>query len=79
MQIPIWPGAAPDLQPVKGPEFSETSGPNDLIAGKTITGINNVTRPTMTFFFAHREEHRRCGRRFSRRRLSDAGDRSRGL
>jgi acetyl esterase/lipase len=50
MQIPIWPGAAPDLQPVKGPEFSETSGPNDLIADKTITGINNVTRPTMTFF-----------------------------
>ena len=49
-QIPIWPGAAPDPQPVAGPENVETSGPNDLIAGRPMVGINNVTRPTMTVY-----------------------------
>lgn len=49
-QIPIWPGAAPDPQPVKGPEVAEWSGKNDLIAGKQVLGISNVTRPTMTVY-----------------------------
>ena len=49
-QIPIWPGAAPDPQPVAGPENAETSSQNDLIAGKPIVGINNVTRPTLTIY-----------------------------
>jgi acetyl esterase/lipase len=50
IQIPIWPSAAPDPQPVAGPENVETSGPNDLIAGRPVVGINNVTRPTMTVY-----------------------------
>lgn len=25
-QLPIWPGAAPDPQPVAGPEFAQLSG-----------------------------------------------------
>lgn len=37
-QIPIWPGAAPDAQPVPGPE-TLTKG-----------AITNVTRPTMTVY-----------------------------
>jgi acetyl esterase/lipase len=37
-QIPIWPGAAPNLQPVPGPE--------QLVKG----AITNVTRPTMTVY-----------------------------
>jgi acetyl esterase/lipase len=49
-QIPIWPGAAPDPQPVKGPETAESSGPKDLIGGKPVVGINNVTVPTMTVY-----------------------------
>ena len=49
-QIPIWPGAAPDPQPVAGPEFAESSGKDDLIAGKQVVGVNNVTRPTMTVY-----------------------------
>lgn len=35
-QTPIWPGAAPDPVPVPGPETV------------TVTGVTNVTRPTMT-------------------------------
>lgn len=49
-QIPIWPGAAPDPQPVKGPETAESSGPKDLIGGKPTVGINDVTVPTMTVY-----------------------------
>ncbi len=48
-QIAIWPGAAPDPQPVKGPENVEVSR-NFLVAGRPVTGVNNVTRPTMTVY-----------------------------
>ena len=49
-QIPIWPNAAPDPQPVRGPETVEVSAPTDLIGGRRVTGINNVTRPTLTVY-----------------------------
>lgn len=49
-QIPIWPGAAPDPQPVKGPEFAETSGKNFQVAGRPAIAVSNVTRPTMTVY-----------------------------
>ncbi len=48
-QVPIWPGAAPDPQPVKGLEAVEID-PKFLIAGKPVTGVKNVTRPTMTVY-----------------------------
>lgn len=48
-QIPIWPGAAPDAQPVAGPEEVEVD-PKFLVAGKPVVGISNVTRPTMTVY-----------------------------
>ncbi len=37
-QVPIWPGKAPDPQPVAGPEFLEDGW------------VTNVSRPTMTFY-----------------------------
>ncbi len=49
-QIPIWPGAAPDAQPVAGPEAAETSGKDFLVAGRPVVGVSNVTRPTMTVY-----------------------------
>jgi acetyl esterase/lipase len=49
-QVPIWPGAAPDPQPVKGPETVSTSGSDFLVAGRPITGVDNVTQPTMTVY-----------------------------
>src|SRR5215472_17916956 len=48
-QIAIWPGAAPDAQPVPGPEVT-SSDPKFLIAGKPTVGVTNVTRPTMTVY-----------------------------
>jgi acetyl esterase/lipase len=52
-QLPIWPGdssSIPDAAPVLDPETVEVSGPNDLIGGRTVTGVRNVTRPTMTIY-----------------------------
>jgi acetyl esterase/lipase len=48
-QIPIWPGAAPDLQPVAGTETLQTDA-KELVAGKPWLYISNVSRPTMTVF-----------------------------
>jgi acetyl esterase/lipase len=47
-QIPIWPGAAPDAQQVPGPETATVS--DKLLAGKPVTAVTNVTRPTMTVY-----------------------------
>lgn len=49
-QVPIWPAAAPDAAAVvpAGPETAEVS--KDLIAGKPVTSVSNVTRPTMTVY-----------------------------
>ena len=49
-QIPIWPGAAPDPQPVAGPEVVKSSGKDDLIAGRQVLEVDNVSRPTMTVY-----------------------------
>lgn len=48
--MPIWPGAAPDPQPVGGPEAVETSGKDFLVAGRPATSISNVTKPTITVY-----------------------------
>jgi acetyl esterase/lipase len=46
--MPIWPGAAPDAQPVPGPE---TEGQSDNpIAGKPLTWVTDVAQPTMTVY-----------------------------
>jgi hypothetical protein len=49
-QVPIWPGPAPDPQPVAGPEYVETSGKDFLPGGRPAVGVGNVTRPTMHGF-----------------------------
>ena len=47
-QLPIWPGPAPDPQPVRGPEIATTSA--ELLAGRPVISVTNVTRPTMTVY-----------------------------
>jgi acetyl esterase/lipase len=49
-QLPIWPGAVPDARPANGPEIAKWSGKNDLIAGKQVLEVDNVSRPTMTVY-----------------------------
>ena len=47
-QMPIWPGVAPDAQPVPGPETERPS--KGLVAGTPWTAVENVSRPTMTIY-----------------------------
>jgi acetyl esterase/lipase len=47
-QVPIWPGAVPDAQPVPGPEKATLR--KGLIAGRPATAVSNVTRPTITIY-----------------------------
>jgi acetyl esterase/lipase len=53
-QIPIWPGAAPDAQPVDGPEVAGTvvdkEGHEKLVGGKPWVYVTKVSRPTMTVY-----------------------------
>ncbi len=47
-QLPIWPGTAPDAEPVPGPENCTTT--TKLIAGRPAVVVNNVSQPTMTVY-----------------------------
>ncbi len=48
-QIPIWPGLAPDPQPVRGSETVKTET-KDLVAGKPWTYVENVATPSITVY-----------------------------
>jgi acetyl esterase/lipase len=49
-QVPIWPGAVPDAQPVGGPEYAETTGKESLVAAKSWVAVERVSRPTITVY-----------------------------
>jgi acetyl esterase/lipase len=53
-QLPIWPGAVPDAQPVDGPEVVGTvvdsGGSKRLVGGKPWIYVDRVSRPTMTVY-----------------------------
>jgi acetyl esterase/lipase len=50
-QVPIWPGAIPDAQPVAKPEYAEVvTETKDLVAGKPWVAVEQVARPTMTVY-----------------------------
>ena len=53
-QIPIWPGVAPDPQPVSGAETAKTDA-KDMVAGKPWTYVENVSTPTMTVYTPQRK------------------------
>jgi acetyl esterase/lipase len=48
-QVPIWPGAVPDAQPVVGPENTATET-KELVAGMPWVYVGKVSRPTMTVY-----------------------------
>ena len=50
-QTPLWPGTAPDMDGAAiPPEYSETATNPDRFAGRPVTGVFNVSAPTMTVF-----------------------------
>ena len=48
-QVPIWPGAVLDPQPVAGPEVARRDE-GFLIAGRPVLGIDQVSHPTLTIY-----------------------------
>ena len=48
-QLPIWPGAVPDMQAVAGPEVANTVT-KPLVAGKPWVLVDEVSQPTMTVY-----------------------------
>jgi len=48
-QVPIWPGAVPNAQPVAGPEDTEAVK-DPLVAGRPWIQVGHVSRPTMTVY-----------------------------
>ena len=48
-QIPLWPGTPPSAKPMPGPEKIRP-GIGELIVGKTVTNITNVSDPTITVY-----------------------------
>ena len=49
-QVPIWPGAVPDAQPVGGPEAAVTTGKDSLVGGRPWVAVERVSQPTMTVY-----------------------------
>ena len=47
-QVPIWPGAAPDAQPVAAPEDATVT--DSLVAGRPWVSVGHVSQPTMTVY-----------------------------
>ena len=48
-QVPIWPGAVPDAQPVARPEVA-TAENKSLVADRPWVEVGKVTRPAMTVY-----------------------------
>lgn len=48
-QLPLWPGAVPDAQPMPGPEYMKTTD-KELVAGKPYLYLGNITQPTLTVY-----------------------------
>ncbi len=50
-QLPLWPGVAPDAQPMPGPEYMGTTDPKkELVAGKPYIYLRNIFQPTLTLY-----------------------------
>lgn len=48
-QIPLWPGAVPDAQPMPGPE-AMAPRTDSLVAGRPWMSVSNVSKPTLTVY-----------------------------
>ena len=80
-QLPIWPHGAPGSGSNPGPgaaaEVDTTTAKDNLIAGKPLIRLGNVSTPTITRLQGRRGLGRRARcRGLSRRRLSHPGHRS---
>src|SRR5271165_2375338 len=50
LTLPLWPGSAPGAGPNDAPEADLTTAKDNLIAGKPLIRLGNVSRPTLTLY-----------------------------
>jgi acetyl esterase/lipase len=50
LTLPVWPQSPPGAQPNAGPEIDTTTAKDNLIAGKPLIRLGNVSAPTLTLF-----------------------------
>jgi acetyl esterase/lipase len=48
--LPVWPHPAPGAPPNPGPEIDATTAKDNLIAGKPLIRLGNVSTPTLTLY-----------------------------
>ena len=53
-QLRIWPNGAPGARPNPNPEVDTTTAKDNLIAGKPIIRLGNVSTPTLTLYWPGR-------------------------
>jgi acetyl esterase/lipase len=50
LTLPVWPQSPPGAQPNAGPEIDTTTAKDNLIAGKPLIRLGNVSAPTLTLY-----------------------------
>ncbi len=74
----VWPNGAPGASANLAPEADTTTAKDNLIAGKPLIRLGNVSTPTLTIYSPRAGKNTGVSRRrISRRWLSHPGDRSR--
>lgn len=50
LTLPLWPTGVPDAKPSPGPEVDTTTAKDNLIAGRPLIRLGNVSSPTITLY-----------------------------
>jgi acetyl esterase/lipase len=55
--IPLWPNGVPGPKFAPGPEHDATTAKDNLVAGKPLIRLGNVTKPSITFYPAPKQNN----------------------
>jgi acetyl esterase/lipase len=55
--IPLWPNGVPGPKFAPGPEHDTTTAKENLVAGKPLIRLGNVTEPSLTFYPASKQNN----------------------
>ncbi|HMF77607.1 MAG TPA: alpha/beta hydrolase, partial [Bryobacteraceae bacterium] len=55
--IPLWPGGVPGPKFAPGPEHDTTTAKDNVVAGKPVIRLGNVTEPSLTFYPAPKQNN----------------------
>jgi len=72
--VNVWPGTTPGVPDNSNPEVDTTTPKDNVIAGKPLIRLGNVTSPTLTIYKTKGKKHWRCDRRLPRWGPPHSGD-----